>query len=108
MLAIESNLQQQLFGTEVVPILDNDGYLSPESIDQIKQITRQLRAKDTTLEKLTGVSLDTWNNWLYRKRPPSGPSLAFLTLFLTQPEKALRTFQQMGKTNEIILSTVNQ
>lgn len=99
MLVVEAGLQQQLFG-EPSSILDEDGFLSAESVRRIKEIARELKAKQTSLERITGVSVESWNNWLYRRRPPSGPSLAFLTLFLTQPEKALLTFQQVGKLNE--------
>jgi len=84
------NVQQQLFPVSTF-FLDKGGYLSKEAAVQIKQIERDLKAKDLSLEEITDISKDTWNNWLYRKRPPSGAALAFLTLFLMQPEMVLQT-----------------
>jgi DNA-binding transcriptional regulator YiaG len=98
MLVVNTGSQKQLFSEPA--ILDGDGFLSATSIHKIKEISRGLRAKETSLERITGVSIETWNHWLYKRRPPSGPALAFLTLFLVQPDFALETFEHHGKRNE--------
>lgn len=101
MLVVEIGSQQKLFGEP--SILDDDGFLSDASIVQIKEIARALRGKNKSLEDITGVPLPSWNNWLYRKRPPSGPALAFLKLFLIEPDKALKTLEKVGKSNDVKL-----
>jgi len=98
MLAFEVNLQKQLFGP-TVNFLDDDGFLSREAISEFKQIGKVLKAKGTSLEVITEISEGTWNNWLYRRRPPSGAALAFLKVFMAHPEMVLETLQVLEKNN---------
>jgi len=100
MLAIDTGLQQELFGVQ-----DNfqrpNGHLTTEAIARLKQIDKDLRSRGSSLEAVSKIPKATWNNWLYCTRLPTAPALAFLTLLLAQPEHTLHVlnkFTSVGAT----------
>jgi hypothetical protein len=98
-------LQKQLFPIHD-SFLDEGGYLTKEASAQIKEIEKTLRGQKKNLEDVTQISRETWNNWLYRRRPPSGAALAFLTIFLIRPKMVLDTLEFGVQKDEELISAV--
>lgn len=92
------NLQKPLFPMGP-SVLDDQGYLSIETIKQLRQIEKDLKAKNERITEVADISQDAWNSWLIKRRRPSGASLAFLRVLVSQPEIVLNTLLSDKATN---------
>ncbi|WP_298150850.1 hypothetical protein [Flavobacterium sp.] len=90
-----SNLQPQ---AQLFPVhshlLNSDGYLSHEAIQCFKTLEKNLKKQNLAIEDVIGFSRESWRNWLFHRRSPSGPSLAFLTVLMAHPDLVINTLKE--------------
>lgn len=88
----EFTSQRQLFPVADT-ILNQDGFLTAEAIERFKAIDKELKTQDLDLEQVTGISRESWKNWMYQRRAPSGPTLAFLKVLMVHPAVVIETLK---------------